>query len=165
MNNSTKKSVRRFNIIDVIIIIGIIAAIAFSAKILTGEFLGNKIVNVQYSIKIDGVTADALNEYTGGEVIYSTNKNIPIGVVQNVRSENMNVTSYNPAAKRYITSETTDVFTVYLDMTAGCIMKNGCYYTENIKISANTKPDINVPFLFDSAEIISVKTVKNAEES
>lgn len=163
MNNSTKKAAHKFNIIDVIIILGIIAAVVFGIKILNGEFLENKIINVNYCIKIDGVTEDALYEYAGGEVLYSTDKNIPIGVIDAVRYENMSVTSFSPMTKRYVTSEIPEIFTIYLDMTAGCVYKNGCYYTENIKISANTKTDINVPFLFDNAEIISVTVPEDLE--
>lgn len=161
MNNSTNKPIHKFNIVDVLIIIGVIVAIVFSVKVLKGEFLDGKIINVQYCIKIDGVTSDALEEYSGGELLYSTNKNIPIGVIEAVRSENMSVTSYNPSARRYITLETPNVYSIYLYITAGCVLKNGCYYTENIRISANTNPEINVPFLYDNAEIISVTTDDN----
>lgn len=163
MNNTKSEKSKRFNIIDFIIIVGIIAAIGFCVTILTGNMFSNKIVNVRYCVKLEGVEADAKDTLKEGMRIYSTEMNIPVGVVKSTATENMTITSFDHSTNRFITNEQEGLYTMYLYMNAGCIFEDGCYHTENLRLSENTQIDINLPFAYDSAEIISVKPVYGTE--
>lgn len=156
MSETSKKNKHRFNIIDVLIIIGIIAIIVFSFNILTGDIFGQKIINVHYTVKFNGVNTENTAYVTNGTRIYSGDINIPIGIVENVRIENSVSTEYSPSLDRYTEVANDGIYTVYVDLVAGCVHRNGAYFTENMRISENTDISVNIPFPYDSAEIISV---------
>ena len=159
-NNSS----RRFNIIDVIIAIGIILAIISCITILSGTFYKSKITTVRYCVKLEGVDIKAENVLTEGMRIYSSDLNIPVGIVKSSDFQKMTITSFDRETNRFVTKEQDGLYTLYLYLDAGCSFENGCYHTENLRISENTKIDINVPFLYNDAEIVSVTPVNNSEE-
>lgn len=164
MNNQNKNK-RRFNIIDVLIIIIVVAVAFFCIYIFNDDFFNNRIVTVDYIVRIDGITdADSTAKFENGNRVYSTDENIPIGVITSSKLENMKITVYNSEADRFETVEQEDVYTLYLYIKAGCIFKDGAYKTENLRISENTSIDINVPFIYDSASIIEVIPNINSEE-
>jgi len=165
MNETAKKNKHRFNIIDVLIIIGIIAVIVFSFNMLTGDIFGQKIVNVHYTVKFTGVSTDNIDYVTNGSRIYSSNVNIPIGILEDIRIENSVSTEYSPSLDRYTEVENEGMYTVYADLVAGCVFRNGAYFTENMRISENTDISVNIPFPYDKAEIVSVspKTLSEVE--
>ncbi|MBQ0126008.1 MAG: DUF4330 family protein, partial [Clostridiales bacterium] len=79
----------RFNIIDVIILIAIIAVVAALIWIAVlqnrpGVFETRE---VEYTVRISGVAAHIADNISEGDVIWNTDENIPIGTEIAVRSE------------------------------------------------------------------------------
>ena len=90
MNNNKNKLTHKFNIIDVLIIAGIIAAAVFGVYMLSGDIFENRIQTVEYCIMLDGVSdITAVSELESGNRLFSTNMNIPAGVIKKVKTENM----------------------------------------------------------------------------
>ena len=163
-NNNNNKLTHKFNIIDVLIIAGIIAAAVFGVYMLSGDIFENRIQTVEYCIMLDGVSdITAVSELESGNRLFSTNMNIPAGIIKKVKTENMAYVIYDRNAGRYITKQHDALYNVYIYVDAGCVFENGAYRTENIRISENTAIDVNVPFLYDGARIINVKPLVSTE--
>lgn len=166
MNTESSKTKHSFNIIDVLIIAGIMAVAFFGIYMFSGDIFESRIHTVEYCIKLDGVSdINAVNELEVGERLFSTNMNIPAGIIKKISSENMKITVYDKPSGRYTVKENSGVYSVYIYVDAGCVFENGGYRTENIRVSENTEIEVNVPFLYDSALIIDVNSDSISEDN
>lgn len=155
MNTHSDKTKRRFNIVDVLIIIGIALAIVAGFNLLT-DLNKDQIYTVKYCVKVDGVNEGVYRSLTKGERAYIDGENVPVGVIEDVRNEKMKYTYFNTVADKFENGEHDSLYTLYIDIVAGCTYENGAYKTENQTISANNTINLNLPFIYESAEIISI---------
>lgn len=160
MKSPSNKKVHRFNIVDLLIIAGIAVAVILGFYLLTG-LVEDNIYTVNYCVKVDGVNEDVYNVLKKGERLYTDGQNIPVGVIEDVRYEKMKYSVFNDLTDRFEMAEHETLYTVYIDVVAGCVLENGAYKTETAVISANTKIDINLPFVFEDAEIIHISAKKH----
>ena len=164
MNNEKSKSTHSFNIIDVLIIAAIIAVAVFSVYMLSGDIFASKITTVEYCIRLDGVSdRNAASELETGNRLFSTNMNIPAGIISGVKTENMKTTVFDKSTGRFVTKEDKALYSVYIYLNAGCVFEDGAYRTENIRVSENTEIEVNVPFLYEAAYIVNVNPQKGTE--
>ena len=162
MNKTDKK--HHFNIIDVIIIIGVIAAVVFCARILTGSLSVNNTTDVHYCIKLEGVSANSINKISERYELYSGKNNIHIGTVKSISYDPMSITYFDRSTNRFVTENQDNIYDLYIYADTKCIFENGCYSVENLRISENTFIDVNIPIKYDRAEIVSVTAVNNKEK-
>lgn len=163
---SSAKNKHKFNIIDLLIIIAVIAAGIFAVNFIRGELFGVDSKNAEYIIRITGASTDSADSISVGNKLYASDSGYSVGTITDTVSVPQTVSAFSYDTGRFVMSQSSALYTVYIYVSAECHMQNGQLFAGEQLISSNTSPKINIPFDYDKCEIIQVKIndVKGGEQ-
>lgn len=164
MNNASNNK-HKFNVIDFFIVIALIAAVAFAVNVIRGEVFGNELQKVEYVLRISGVSKDNSNAFSLGDKIYSADSGCSVGTITDISSGPRMITAFNYDTSRFTVTESDTLLTLYITLSAECYVQSLRLYAGEQLISANVVPRINLPFLYDKCEIVSVEKISDGGEN
>ena len=159
MNQTIHKDKRHFNVIDILIILALIAAVAFAANIIVNDMFANSTVPVEYVLRVSGVDASKTQKLREGDTLIAAAAGTSLGQILALSVQDAETIVFNYDSGRFVSAAVPGKCTVYLRVRTNCNVKNNMYQIGDTRISANTSPDILLPFLYEDAEILSVNTV------
>ena len=159
MNSTQKNQNRYFNIIDVVIIVLVIAAVAFAANFVRNDMFSKEVQDVKYALKISGADTSNISKITVGDMISTTSAGTTLGTVTAISTAPQKKLLFDSEANRFVYTEVPGKNVITVTVTASCTKTNNMYLIGDNIISANTSPDVILPFRFESAEIISVSVL------
>ena len=164
MNSTVQKEKRHFNVVDFLIILTLIAVAAFAVNYITNDLFSGESATVEYILRVTGVRqTDALKLQNGSA--FSSSAGVTLGTVKEIQSKDATTVLFDETSRRFVTAVIPEKVTLYLRIQADCLYKNNRYVIGDIRISANTSPEVLMPFSYENAEIVSVSAVIPAPEA
>lgn len=135
---------KRFNFVDVVIIIAIVAvigAVIWIAMVQSGNIEREKIVNVEYTVRLSSVRAEFADSVHNGDIVVDSSTGNELGLVIAVRRPE-NTKYYNPNVivergdKATVGSSSyEDLYDIYVTISSKAILgDNGVAYVDSKKI-------------------------------
>ena len=161
MNSLNKKHTYHFNVIDLMIIIVIIAAIAFISKTVLNDLFADNITTVEYTVKITGVKSEDISVLETSDKLRTNNGNTHVGTITEINILPSTSYIFDYESDRFVSTQSDNRHDLYLKVKAGCGIKNNQYTVNGSIISANKNIDLVLPFEYTYAIITDVSTQTN----
>ncbi len=161
MNNSPAKSKRKFNIIDLLIILAVLVCILFAANVIVNDLLVSGNQKIEYVIKISDAEPNAKYSFNIGDKVFAGKSNTHIGSISNISAENAGATTFDYNSGRFTKTSISGKYDVYITVSAICSLRDNIYQIGDIQIISNTNPEFNFPFSYENAEIIQVNQIQS----
>lgn len=139
---------RKFNIIDIIIII-LIAAIlcagvyVYYVKINGQESADADTVNLHFTVEVNGLTEEAANSFNVGDYVTLGESASGSGVIESVEVEKYKILSRNTENGTFLWSEVPDEYTAKVTIVSGVNKSDTAYTTGSENISVGKEMPFN----------------------
>ena len=160
MNQHTNKLKRRFNIIDIVILLALLAIVTFAANYIANDMFSKELVTVEYYLRIKGVAERDTARLSVNDAISANSAGTTLGRIREITVTDEKEALFNSKTGRYVYTPIPGQKTVYLRVSAVCTYKDHSYRIGDYVISAGTSPDILLPFSCDAVEIVSVRVAE-----
>lgn len=162
MNQHTNKLKRRFNIIDIVILLALLAIVTFAANYIANDMFSKELVTVEYYLRIHGVSERDAAKLSVNDAVSANTSGTTLGKIREITVTDAKEAVFNSETGRYVYAPVPGKKTVYLRVSAVCTYKDHSYRIGDYVISAGTSPDILLPFSCDAVEIVSVRAAEAA---
>ena len=159
MDNSPKKSFKRFNIIDLIIILVVIAIFFFAVNIIMNNILLSESKLIEYTVKISETDPGNQYYFSVGDKMYAGPTQTNVGNIKKIQPKSAETTIFDYSLGEFKQTYIKGKYDIYITVRATCSVKNNMYSIGDIKITANNNPEFNIPFSFKDIEIINVQEI------
>lgn len=160
MNNPTNTAKRRFNVIDILILLTLLVITAFAANYIVNDMFSKELAEVNYILRIDGVSESDIRRLVVGDSIAANAAGTTLGKIREISVSDENKAVYSADTGRFVYTRIPGKYTLYLRVNAVCTHTDHRYRIGDYLISAGLTPEILLPFSFDNAAIISVTPVE-----
>lgn len=167
MNSINKKHTYHFNVIDLLIIIAIIAAIVFASKIFLSDLFNDNLTTVEYTVRVSGVKYQDTAVLEVSDKLRTNNGNTHIGTITEINVSPTITYIFDYPSDRFVSVPKNNSYDIYLKIEAVCGIKNNQFTVNGNIISANKSLIPTLPFEYTDAIIVDVmaQTDMNAERS
>lgn len=160
MNNPTNTAKRRFNVIDILILLTLLVIAAFAANYIVNDMFSKELAEVNYILRVDGVSESDISRLVVGDSIAANAAGTTLGKIREISVSDENKAVYSTDTGRFVYTRIPGKYTLYLRVNAVCTHTDHRYRIGDYLISAGLTPEILLPFSFDNAAIISVTPVE-----
>lgn len=159
MDNSPKKTFKRFNIIDLIIILAVIATIFFASDIIINNIFSSENQLIEYTIRISEAEPGTQYHFSVGDKIYAGPSHTHVGNIIEIQPKSAETTMFDYGSGEFKQTYIKGKYDIYITVSAVCSVKNNIFSIGDIQIAANNNPEFVFPFSFVNAEIINIKEI------
>lgn len=147
MNTQSVKKRKKFNVIDVLILVLILAVIAALLYffVFRGSFSGNDVVSLEYNIKLDIIDNRFHGNVVVGDLVTDTVKAYALGQVISVDYSPAVYTELNQLTGELMEYEYPDHEQVNIKVRADAKLTNGQYSLGGYPIAVGTRVHFRVP--------------------
>ena len=146
MSNTDQTAKRRFNLVDLLLVIVILFGALLAAKFLLSERNGAQNVNVVFTLKIDEVDAADSGLLQPGFLMKTASSASPLGRVEKIEQIDAYRSVYQTQNDRFTSSAVPKKVTLYVNVLADCTFADGRLYCGENVIAAGETPDLLLPF-------------------
>lgn len=112
MNQHTNKLKRRFNIIDIVILLALLAIVTFAANYIANDMFSKELVTVEYYLRIQGVSERDAAKLSVNDAVSANTSGTTLGKIREITVTDAKEAVFNsetgamcmrpcPAKKRY----------------------------------------------------------------
>ncbi len=160
MNNPTNTAKRRFNVIDILILLTLLVIAAFAANYIVNDMFSKELAEVNYILRVDGVSEGDINRLTAGDSVAANAAGTTLGKIRDISVSEQSKAVYSADTGRFVYTRIPGKYTLYLRVNAVCTHTDHRYRIGDYLISAGLSPEILLPFSFENAAILSVTPVE-----
>ena len=155
ITNSSKKN-KRFNLIDLLIILLIIGAIGAAVYYFTTTDLGSNYVDIEYNILVKSTKASYGDKIAIGDKVVDTNQLCELGQVTGITRAPAIVTTVDKDTGRLINTPIPGMISIEITVTVKARVENGLYTVNGVPIMVGEAINFRVPNLSVAGHISSV---------
>ena len=90
MNNPTNTAKRRFNVIDILILLTLLVIAAFAANYIVNDMFSKELAEVNYILRVDGVSEGDINRLTAGDSVAANAAGTTLGKIRDISVSEQN---------------------------------------------------------------------------
>ncbi|NLZ36272.1 MAG: DUF4330 family protein [Clostridiales bacterium] len=143
------KSKIRFNIIDALLLLIIIAAVALAAYfVMSGRVGQQRAVSerpIQYTVLLTNVRGEFKGNIKIGDSVTDTVKLMPIGEVTDIKTVQTSIDIEDETAGRIVSAIVPDKYDITVTVTADATVSTGFYMIGGYQIQVGTLVSLRVP--------------------
>lgn len=146
MSNTDQTTKRRFNVVDLLLVIVILFGALLAVKFLILDHKGAETVKVVYTLKINEVNASASDALQSGFLLKTAASQTPLGRVEEIETVDASRSVYRSQSDRFASSDLPATVTLYVNVSTDCTNVDGRLYCGETVIAAGETPDLLLPF-------------------
>lgn len=160
--NKKKKGGKRFNIIDLLLILIAVALVAtlviYLLPGITDRISANGETKITYVLEFRGVDDSFIANVQNGDRVYNANQNFNMGVVKSVATDSYSSLVYDQTSGGAVMKDHPNLKTLIVTVNASAIYTDGEGYSINgERIAVGCKYDIRFPNFTGSAYCTQIK--------
>lgn len=155
MNHVPKK--RRFNLIDALILIGILAAVLFAVDYAVNDMSDSRTLELDCTLRISGIADTDANKLEKGKALFVGDTAAALGKIRKLRVTERKEAVFDEESDRFVFASVPGESIIYVTVRTRASVKNDRYYFGETLLCANTDIELLLPFPYEKAEIVSVR--------
>ena len=102
MNQHTNKLKRRFNIIDIVILLALLAIVTFAANYIANDMFSKELVTVEYYLRIQGVSERDAAKLSVNDAVSANTSGTTLGKIREITVTDEKEAVFNSETGRYV---------------------------------------------------------------
>ena len=156
---AVKKARVKFNAVDFIIVFVVTAIIAVLLISVFGTSADSQTVKLEYTVRLENVREDFIDNILYGETVYASSSQVPIGIVSGVdNSERYAVYEYDSRSNAIVGIEYPDKYNLKVTVLADAGFSEGVGYSiGGIRVAVGSKLDLRFANYVGSAYCVEIR--------
>lgn len=156
MNRPLSSKRKHFNLIDVLILVGCLAAVLFAVNYAINTVLVKTPIALECTLRICDVDKADVERLQSGTMLYIGDTATALGTIYAKESTTQKNVVFDEPSARFVYTAVPDKCTVYVTVRLYGTTKEHRYYLDDILLCGHTDLELLLPFAYGKAEIIDI---------